>query len=88
MKGLSIIVLTFVCVLYLFGCMKDDKKNLELPFESSDIKNIEMFNYEGVPQNARKKIVTKKKDIQHIHDVFQGLECEKKNLIKMLMLRF
>ena len=66
MKKLLAMFLTFICVLGLAGCGKDKTVTLDLPFEVTDIENVEMYHYSGAPVSAEKKVVVAEKDIKNL----------------------
>ncbi len=47
---------------------------LEFPFSQSDIVNIEMYHYEGVPAAEECKIVTVREDINTLHKELQNIK--------------
>ena len=47
---------------------------LQLPFMQSDVVNIEMYHYEGVPAAEECKIVTVREDINTLHKELQNIK--------------
>ena len=51
---------------------------LQLPFMQSDVVNIEMYHYEGVPAAEECKIVTVREDINTLHKELQNIRIRDK----------
>lgn len=56
----------------------DEYVSIVLPFELSDVENVEMFHYNGAPVNAEKKIVTESNDIENLYVKFSELLLQNK----------
>ena len=77
MKKLIAIILSLTAMLALVGCSRSI--NFDFPFEATDIENIVMYYYDGVPAGAEKKLVTDKEDVEYIYNLFQGLDLKQNN---------
>lgn len=87
MKRLVALFLTFICVLGLAGCNKvkilgvlPETINLDFPFETADVENVEMYHYSGAPISAEKKVVVEEGDIKELYDMFERLELTVKKV--------
>ena len=72
MKKLIAFVLVFVCVFSLVGC-NNKTVYLDLPFEISNIENIEIYRFDGTPDYVEKKIAITEEDIRTVYDMFERL---------------
>ena len=71
-------ILLIVCLIVLFT--SKSSVTLEFPFSQSDVVNIEMYHYEGVPAAEECKIITGREDINTLYKEFQGIKVrDKKN---------
>ena len=49
---------------------------LQLPFIQSDVVNMAMYHYEGVPAAEECKVVTGREDINTLHKEFQSIKVQ------------
>ncbi len=77
MKKLTALFMALALSLLLIGCSKEDEKKINFPFEASDVKNVEMFNYD-IPTSAKKKVVTETADIEALYNKFALLSLSTK----------
>lgn len=71
-------ILLIVCLIVLFT--SKSSVTLEFPFSQSDVVNIEMYHYEGVPAAEECKIIIGREDINTLYKEFQGIKVrDKKN---------
>lgn len=47
--------------------------SINLPFEVEDVECVEMYHYEGSPENAQKKVVTEHQSVLYLYTTFE--EC-------------
>ena len=70
MKRWLILATVFTLCLSLVGC--NPKLVFELPFDSADISNVEMYR-QTVPVSAEKKTITGRDDMEALYQLFDGL---------------
>ena len=56
---------------------------LQLPFMQSDVVNIEMYHYEGVPAAEECKIVTVREDINTLHKELQNIKIRDRKILNL-----
>lgn len=61
--------------LALTACGK--KVSIDLPFELSDVENVEMFHYFN-PADAEKKVITEAEDIKDVYQRFESITLKDK----------
>ena len=69
--------LALTCMLGLVGC-NGRTVNIDFPFEVEDVKNIEMYHYEGAPVSAKMKVVVAESDIMTLYDLLKNLQLKDK----------
>ena len=72
-------VSALACVLAMAGC-GGKKASIDLPFETGDVGNVEMYHFVGTPASAEKKVVVADETIQTLCDMFEGLPLERKEV--------
>ncbi len=77
MKKIMSLVLVFVMVFAFTGCGKT--KNIEFPFEVSDVETIVTYRY-NVPADAEKKILTESDDVEEVINVLSGITLRDKKV--------
>ena len=77
MKKIIALISLLVLLPSLAGC-NVKTYNIDFPFETDEVENIEMYYYEGVPSSAEKKVVTAESDIKTLYDMFESLSLEDK----------
>lgn len=79
MNKLIALIMTLACVLALTAC-NSEMVSIDLPFDGSNIENIEMYHFTGVPVSAEKKVIVAEEDIKALCDMFEGLSLENKDV--------
>lgn len=73
MKKLAVLILALAMSLWLVGCTQT--ASIQLPFEASDVKSLELFRF-SVPAQAEKKEITRQQDIAQIHAMLEKLSLK------------
>lgn len=74
-KKITVAIFTVILCLSLAGCNKTEK--IDLPFELSEIENIEMFHFID-PMDAEKKVITEQEDIEDIYTLLESISLKDK----------
>lgn len=74
-KRVTVAILTVMLCLPLAACNQTEK--IDLPFELSEIENIEMFHFID-PMGAEKKVITEQEDIEDIYTLFESISLKDK----------
>ena len=80
MKKIIVLFFALICISGFAGCNRNNKVNLDFPFEVEEIENVEMYHYAGVPIAAEKKLVVSSKNIKFLYEMFEGLSLEVKEI--------
>lgn len=78
-NSIAMIVLSLLFVLCayvgtaVFNPPATEYTAIDLPFEVEDVAYVEMYHYEGTPENAQKKVVTEEQSILYLYTAFE--EC-------------
>lgn len=75
MKKFAAAILAVMLCLSFVGCAQTE--NMDLPFEVSEVKNIEMFHFID-PMDAEKKVITEQEDIEGIYMLLESISLEDK----------
>ena len=75
MKKLMATILVIIMCIAMSAC--GQTKNIEFPFEVSDIESVATYRY-NVPADAEKKILTESEDIEEVVNVLSGITLKDK----------
>ena len=75
MKKLTVLILTVVLCITLVSCTQTE--NVGVPFESSEVETVEMFQF-IVPADAEKKVITEQEDIEGICKSLESISVKDK----------
>lgn len=75
MKKMVALIMVLILSMSLVGCSK--KVTIDIPFDSANVSNIEMYHF-TVPTSAEKKVITGADDIEAIYTMFVGLSLTDK----------
>lgn len=79
-KKVIVATLTVMLCLSLSACNQTEK--IDLPFELSEVENVEMFHFID-PMDAEKKTVTGQEDIEDIYTLLENISLEDKETVSV-----
>ena len=71
-KYIIVFVIILIAMVTLIG--NSTSKHITFPFAKTDIVEVEMYHYEGVPAAEECKIITRRNDIDTLHKEFQSIK--------------
>ena len=77
MKRWLALILTAMMCMTLVGC--GNSKKIPLPFEVSEVKEIELYHY-SVPADAEKKTLVHQHEIESIYNMLSGISIKNKEV--------
>ena len=75
MKRKFVLVMAVMLCFALTAC--NGKASIDFPFELSSVENVEMFRF-TVPADAKRKVITKSKDIEGVYQTFESIFLKNK----------
>lgn len=75
MKKFAAVIFVVMFCLSFVGCTQPEK--MDLPFEVSEVENIEMFHFID-PMDAEKKVITEQKDMEGVYMLLESISLEDK----------
>lgn len=75
MKKFAAVIFAVMFCLSFVGCTQPEK--MDLPFEVSEVENIEMFHFID-PMDAEKKVITEQKDMEGVYMLLESISLEDK----------
>ena len=73
MRRLAAVMLALMLCLSLGSCTQTE--NIDLPFASSEVVNVEMFRF-VIPSDAEKKVITGQEDIEDLYTRLESISLK------------
>lgn len=73
-KKIVIVAGIIICAIGGLLFNNESIKGIPFPFEVTEITQIEMYHYDGVPAAEERKIITEKEDIQILYEDFRKIK--------------